>query len=416
MKVKCILQEQEKPSAYDYAVAGGYTGTEAQFQALLGTGPWLSKGFTPITCGTNDQIEAAIDNGYRAVGNRSFGFFVLNISASGLTFAGGMRYFFVFNVSQSYGSILSQSYSRNDNDLMICTVYGGVRTPWRIVSTTLDGASKYPSNKNLLDNWYFVNPINQRGIGNNVLLNAGYTLDRWKVRQSQQAKWVWGNGFYIMNTLESNYQAIDQPLSVSLLLNGTPVTISALYRDEGESEWKLISASGFWGTTISSVKDGNFNIGLTHEYPSSNLTTFRIVSYPGSTKVVIAVKLEVGNTQTLARQNSNGSWILNDPPPNRSVELTKCMSYQIFGPIVGLYYQMTGGNSRVILPTPVTLRTNPTVVGTPEVYGLDPNTPITGVTLAAISQRNNGVLITLNGATRPAWLHLPAGSGLDANP
>lgn len=28
-------------SAYEYAVAGGYTGTEAQFQALMGTGPWL---------------------------------------------------------------------------------------------------------------------------------------------------------------------------------------------------------------------------------------------------------------------------------------------------------------------------------------------------------------------------------------
>lgn len=28
-------------SAYDYAVAGGYTGTEEEFQALLGTGPWI---------------------------------------------------------------------------------------------------------------------------------------------------------------------------------------------------------------------------------------------------------------------------------------------------------------------------------------------------------------------------------------
>ncbi len=30
-------------SAYQYAVDGGYTGTEAEFQALLGSGPWLSK-------------------------------------------------------------------------------------------------------------------------------------------------------------------------------------------------------------------------------------------------------------------------------------------------------------------------------------------------------------------------------------
>lgn len=28
-------------SAYDYAVSGGYTGTEAEFQALMGSGPWV---------------------------------------------------------------------------------------------------------------------------------------------------------------------------------------------------------------------------------------------------------------------------------------------------------------------------------------------------------------------------------------
>ena len=34
-------------TAYQYAVDGGYTGTEAQFQAILGNGPWL-----PLTGGT----------------------------------------------------------------------------------------------------------------------------------------------------------------------------------------------------------------------------------------------------------------------------------------------------------------------------------------------------------------------------
>lgn len=28
-------------SAYEYALDGGYTGTEAEFQELMGTGPWL---------------------------------------------------------------------------------------------------------------------------------------------------------------------------------------------------------------------------------------------------------------------------------------------------------------------------------------------------------------------------------------
>lgn len=32
---------QDGKSAYDYAAAGGYTGTEAEFQALMGSGPWV---------------------------------------------------------------------------------------------------------------------------------------------------------------------------------------------------------------------------------------------------------------------------------------------------------------------------------------------------------------------------------------
>lgn len=32
---------EDGKSAYQYAVDGGYTGTEEQFQALMGTGPWL---------------------------------------------------------------------------------------------------------------------------------------------------------------------------------------------------------------------------------------------------------------------------------------------------------------------------------------------------------------------------------------
>lgn len=37
-------------SAYEYAVEGGYAGTEAAFQALMGTGPWVPKaGFVPAS-------------------------------------------------------------------------------------------------------------------------------------------------------------------------------------------------------------------------------------------------------------------------------------------------------------------------------------------------------------------------------
>ena len=47
--------------------------------------------------------------------------------------------------------------------------------------------------------------------------------------------------------------------------------------------------------------------------------------YPEETKY--RYKLEPGPVQTLAHKDENGNWILNDPPPNKALELAKCQRY-----------------------------------------------------------------------------------------
>ena len=42
-----------------------------------------------------------------------------------------------------------------------------------------------------------------------------------------------------------------------------------------------------------------------------------------------AAKLELGSQQTLAHQDADGKWVLNDPPPNKALELAKCQRYQV---------------------------------------------------------------------------------------
>lgn len=42
---------------------------------------------------------------------------------------------------------------------------------------------------------------------------------------------------------------------------------------------------------------------------------------------LIAAKLELGPVQTLAHQDADGNWVLNDPPPNFQQELAKCQRY-----------------------------------------------------------------------------------------
>ena len=40
-----------------------------------------------------------------------------------------------------------------------------------------------------------------------------------------------------------------------------------------------------------------------------------------------AMKLELGPVQTLAHKEGD-TWVLNDPPPNKALELAKCQKYQ----------------------------------------------------------------------------------------
>lgn len=47
-------------------------------------------------------------------------------------------------------------------------------------------------------------------------------------------------------------------------------------------------------------------------------------------KTFIAAKFELSDHQTLAHKEG-GNWILNDPPPNKALELAKCQRYyQVF--------------------------------------------------------------------------------------
>lgn len=56
----------------------------------------------------------------------------------------------------------------------------------------------------------------------------------------------------------------------------------------------------------------------------SNIAELDIISNTENI-IVMAVKLELGSIQTLAHQDADGNWILNDPPPDKGMELLKCI-------------------------------------------------------------------------------------------
>lgn len=172
--------------------------------------------------------------------------------------------------------------------------------------------------KNLLDNWYFVGggsqggwgkfPINQRGQASYTSLGS-YGIDRWKVNTATGC------------TLSSGYasfEAISQVLPNASDLVGKTLTASVL----------LSSGALYSGTVTLTTLSSN-----TVFYTGNNVT-IRYSSYwngiqvfcntSGSTISVVAVKLELGSSQTLAHLEGS-TWVLNEVPKfEDDLEVCRC--------------------------------------------------------------------------------------------
>ena len=100
----------------------------------------------------------------------------------------------------------------------------------------------YISNPNLLDNWYFGNPVNQRG-QTSYSKAWIYTIDRWQVSQNTTLTVNNGsvslNGGYWFEPLEEIVDA----------LRGRTVTISLLFAS-GELEFATGVVPATWGAGI----------------------------------------------------------------------------------------------------------------------------------------------------------------------
>ena len=149
-------------------------------------------------------------------------------------------------------------------------------------------------NLNLLHNWYFVNPVNQRGKAMYDIAN--YTIDRWKKSNNGETVYVEDscvkisakeNG-YLIQTVENHTLFADKTVTLSALIKSTT----------GRAEVRI---------------DDGKNTYIGHTY-SAGLVTVTATLATDLTKILIelsaqngisaefiAAKLELGSTQTLAR-------------------------------------------------------------------------------------------------------------------
>lgn len=167
---------------------------------------------------------------------------------------------------------------------------------------------------NLLDNWYFGRPVNQRG-QTSYSADWIYTIDRWQTSENSTLTVNNGSvsltGSYIFEPLEEIVDA----------LKGKTVTVSLLF-STGELEFATGVVPTTWSGWSSIAK--NSHVGLQGIGEDSSRLWLLITD---SAKNILAVKLELGPTQTLAHREGD-KWVLNEVP-DYGEQLRRCQRYCI---------------------------------------------------------------------------------------
>jgi len=264
--------------------------------------------------------------------------------------------------------------------------------------------------QNMLINPTFTDPINQRG--QTQYTGEIYGIDCWK------GTWT-GNGVLSLvnpgtadgcvSLFRSGYQAhMTQLIENSKELAGKTVTLSALMKnDAGGISGISLQGKTSSGSDFSQIRGVGKNseaytlLSITETVPANTVGLFADLTSANSVKSYAkAAKLELGTQQTLAHQDANGNWVLNDPPPDKTLELLKCKRYyQRYGS--GLTCLVHTANEVLFtLPFPVKMRTTPTVKLLSDTIQLyDPvkaaPTTLTGasISISAVTERSMGSVV-----------------------
>lgn len=165
-------------------------------------------------------------------------------------------------------------------------------------------------NPNLLDNWFFGRPVNQRG--QTEYTGDKYTVDRWRLT-SGGVLTVEDEGICL--TSGALFEPFEYELSS--FLKGKTVTYSFFFADNTLVTKSAVIPST-WGNWDSLIEIGDIQlIGLE--------SGKRIWARYSSTTTAVAAKLELGSTQTLAHKEGD-KWVLNEIP-DFGEQLRRCTYY-----------------------------------------------------------------------------------------
>ena len=220
----------------------------------------------------------------------------------------------------------------------------------------------WPCNPNLLDNWYFRRPVNQRG--QTEYTGNVYYIDRWRSWDGDSASLsVVSGGIKIAGTLYQYFEpAVFEELwgktvAISLLLaDGTLYTdYFALKR----ADWYTVPIKAHG---LDSVQFGINNNNFGNE--NNNFLRVQPATIGTLSDTILAAKLELGPTQTLAHREGD-KWVLNEVP-EYGEQLRRCQRYHYqvhYNQYETIGFAYDGPEyAFIILPLPTEMRgTTPTL-------------------------------------------------------
>lgn len=250
--------------------------------------------------------------------------------------------------------------------------------------------------QNLADNWYFLNPVNQRG--KTSYTGIRNTIDRWFLAHNLKnyALEITSSGIKASTSNNKEFIILQRyEEAFGNFLSGKTVTASIL-----TSENEIISGTGKFpnknGADVSIVTNRNdFNMYFQWGSASGNVPAVGIYMLT-SEKSIVAFKLELGSTQTLAHKEGN-TWVLNEIP-DYATELLKCQRYFLGGNLRAFPISTTIDAAFGFIPTPVSMRALPTISGTSKLYTVDGTNQIAG-TVSAEYLSSNGIGVRFTGTT-----------------
>lgn len=181
------------------------------------------------------------------------------------------------------------------------------------------------TNRNLLDNWYFGNPVNQRGISSGTGPVNAYGIDRWKFLNAGTL--TIGSDYIAIASNEHHY-VLQQYIEPGRFagVTGMTATLSALVKGNGRLKISLGSTSIQAYSDYFSYSDWTL-VQMQGTIVSGTDYHIFVQARKGKGNCYVkAVKLELGSQQTLAHQDTSGNWVLNEIP-NYAEELAKCQRF-----------------------------------------------------------------------------------------